>query len=802
MKLFLSIFLSLLISSANAGLDEAVSALKTGDFKTAIFNIEKEIKKVEEEDEDDTFLPFLHEMLARTYYRAPDDVDNDYKLAFEHFQVSTKNFDAGVQHKLGFMYYTGQGVEKDYAKAIEHLENSLKYKEKSESLLLLGKIYLAGHGVDKDYEKAKEYFERADKEDDANSQFELGHIHEYGKGVPVSIPRALYYYEKAAKKGDSDAQYKIDIHTGKIAKKDRNIAFEQALDYTYGYTVDTDIDKAIDLYQQAADAGDSTSLYNIGFLIGMNSPVKRSVEENEYYKKSAEMGNVYAQTVLSYNYSLGSGVEMDKEKAFYWETQAALNGNLDSIKNVASSYYSGIGISKNYDEAIKWYQKAVDMGDKESIYSLATMYEEGEGFEQDTDKAIELYTRVADLGYGEAQNILSKYYFKGTYVKRDYQKSYDLAVKAANQGIADAQNKLGTFYMTGKGVVEIDMEKALDYFEKAAEQGNTKAQNNLGRIYLTGTGVKKDKAKAYTWFIKAADMGDADSQYQIGNMYDFGVGVQKDVNKAIDWYEEASLKDNKRAQIALGSVYYYGDEDAGILKNYKKAAAYYYSAAKNDKDEQSKKEITLTPTSSGSGFFVTPNHIITNNHVTENCDEIEVKNKSYKSKVELLDTDSTTDLSILETGKAHDSYLFLRDRKAVQTGEQSIALGYPFSSTLGSELKVTTGNIAALTGFNNNIAELQLTSPVQPGNSGGPLVDDNGNVIGVIVSRLETSSEITGDRAAQNVNFAIKSNMAKIFMDLNKVDYQERKANGSKTVSQIVTDAKEATVQVICKEKE
>jgi len=72
----------------------------------------------------------------------------------------------------------------------------------------------------------------------------------------------------------------------------------------------------------------------------------------------------------------------------------------------------------------------------------------------------------------------------------------------------------------------------------------------------------------------------------------------------------------------------------------------------------------------------------------------------------------------------------------------------------------------------------------------------------VIVSRLETSAEITGSRPAQNVNFAIKSNMAKIFMDLNMVDYQVKKANGSRSVSQIVSDAKEATVQVICKEKE
>jgi len=799
MKLIFSLFLSLLISSANAGLSEAFDALKTGDFKTAIFNLEKEI----EEAEDDVFKPILYSLLARSYYRAPDDIDNDYKLAFKNYLIASKRFDSNVEYKLGVMYDTGQGVKQNFAKAIEHFEKSIKYKEKPYSLWRLGKIHLHGKGVDKNYDKAKAYFERAEATGDANSQFELAHMHEYGKGTPVSLPRALYYYEKSAEQGDADAQYKLDLLTGKVDKKDWHADFETALDYTYGYTVDVDFDKAIEYYQKAADKGSAVSLYNIGFIVSLTSKTKQSKLELEYYKKAAELGNIYAQTTLSDHYAIGIGVNVDKEKSFYWEMQAALNGNLSSIKSVAYSYYSGVGTSKNYDEAIKWYQKAIDMGDDESIHDIAAMYENGEGFDKDTDKAIELYTKAADMGYAESQNTLSGYYFKGIYVKKDYQKSYDLALKAEKQGVADAQNKLGIFYQTGKNVVEINAEKALSYYEKAAEQGYAKAQHNLGTMYFNGIGVKKDKSKAFTLFKKSADMGHADAQHQVGVFYDFGIGdVQKDVNEAIKWYKKAADQDFKKAEIALGRVYYFGDKDSNIQKNYKKSADYYYTAAKNNKDDSEKNAIALKVTSSGSGFFVTPNHIVTNNHVTEGCDKLEVKNKDYKSSAKLLDTDSTTDLSILVTGKPNNSFLYLRNRKPVVTGEQSIALGYPFSSTLGSELKVTSGNIAALTGFKNNIAELQLTSPVQPGNSGGPLLDDNGNVIGVIVSRLETSSEITGSRPAQNVNFAIKSNMAKIFMDLNMVDYQVRKSNGAKEISQIVTEAKEATVQVICKEKE
>jgi len=805
MKLIFSIIFTLIFSSVNAGLEEAIDALEDGDFKTAIFNIKKEIEKNDKDAKDGkTFKPLLHQMLARTYYRAPDDVDSDYKLTFEHYQKSLDSFDSGVQYRLGFMHYMGRGVEQNTLKAVEHLENSIKYEERLNSLWLLGKIYLSGDKqLSKDYDKALEYFERGDEVDSANSQFELGHMHEYGKGVPISIPRAIYYYEKAAKQGDADAQYKLDLHTGKLVKSERDIDFEDALDYTYGFTYDVDIDKAIELYKKSADKGNSTAIYNIGFVIGMYATIKKNEEENEYYKKAADMGNVYAQTVLSANYSLGIGIKIDKAKAHYWDVQAALNGKLESIKSVATNYYLGEGTNKNFDEAIKWFQKAVDMGDDDSVFDLANMYRDGEGFEQDEDKAIEMYTKAADMGNVYAQNRLAKYYFKGTYVNRDYQKSYDYALKAAEQGNANAQNKMGNFYLIGKGVVEVDMKKAIDYFEKAAEQGNAKAHNNLGALYLSGKGVKKDKNKAFALYKKAADFGDAESQYKVGTFYDYGLGnIQKDVKEAIKWYTKAYDKDHKNAQIALGQVYYYGDEDANIQKNYKKAAAFFYKAAKNKKDDSEKDKIDFKPSSYGSGFFVTPNHIITNNHVTEECDEIKVKNKHYESKVKLVDTDANTDLSILETGKPNDKYLYLRSRKPVRTGEQSIALGYPFASTLGSELKVTSGNIAALTGFDNNIAELQLTSPVQPGNSGGPLLDDNGNVIGIIVSRLETSSEITGDREAQNVNFAIKSNMAKIFMDLNEVDYSVRKTNGAKSVSEIVDESRDATVQIICKEKE
>ena len=800
MKLLLSIFLTLSLSISHAGYTEGTDALDKGDHKTAIFNFKEAIS----EEEDDDFKATLNMFLGIAYASAGEDIDYDYKLSFNSLVKASANYNKLVHSLLADSFFYGKGTVQDYEQAKEHYEFALKYQEEEHALWMLGKIYLHGYGITQDYSKALGYFLRADAINESNSRFELGHLYEYGKGVEKNIDKALEYYRLSAKEGDADAQYKIDLLTGTISESQRNSNFEIALDYTYGYTKIVDYQEAIKYYQMAADEGSIVSEYNIGFLLESAMSTKQHKKANQYFIKSAEAGNVYAQTVMATKYLLGSGVKVDKKKSAYWEAKAANQGNLNSIKETANNHYVGQGVDKNYKTALQWYQKAAELGDTESIYDLAKMHDAGEGVDKNQDKAIELYTKAAEAGYDAAQNKLANIYFRGINgVNKDYSESFKWAKKASEQGLADAQNKMGIFYSSGKNVVEINMETAFDWFLKSADQGSVKAYINLGVFYEAGTGVKVNNDKAFKWYKKAAELGDKGGEYHVGRYYDYGISVQKNINKAVKWYKKSATQDYIKAQTALGSVYYYGDKEAGFPINYKKAASWYYKAALNDiRDEDDEDSMEIKVTSSGSGFFVTPNHIITNNHVTAGCDEIQVKNKSYKSIVELLDTDSTTDLSILVTGKPNKSFLYLRNRKPVSTGELSLALGYPFSSTLGSEIKVTSGNIAALTGFNNNIAELQLTSPVQPGNSGGPLLDDNGNVIGVIVSRLEKSSEITGDRTAQNVNFAIKSNMAKIFMDLNMVDYQVRKSNGAREVSQIVTESKEAVVQVICKEKE
>jgi len=101
-----------------------------------------------------------------------------------------------------------------------------------------------------------------------------------------------------------------------------------------------------------------------------------------------------------------------------------------------------------------------------------------------------------------------------------------------------------------------------------------------------------------------------------------------------------------------------------------------------------------------------------------------------------------------------------------------VVVGFPLHGLLASEANVTTGTLSALAGIRNDTRFLQITAPVQQGNSGGPLLDQSGNVVGVVVSKLDAVklAKATGD-IPQNINFAINAGVAKSFLDSHSIEY-------------------------------
>lgn len=197
----------------------------------------------------------------------------------------------------------------------------------------------------------------------------------------------------------------------------------------------------------------------------------------------------------------------------------------------------------------------------------------------------------------------------------------------------------------------------------------------------------------------------------------------------------------------------------------------------------------------GSGFFVSnQGHVLTNAHVVDTCQHFTVDGKSAI----LLGQSNSFDLALLATEFPEGKTFARFSPTPPQLNSDVTAVGFPYSGLLGG-LNVTRGAVSALQGLGGDETTIQISAPVQSGNSGGPLLGADGEVVGVVVSKLDAKlvSEVLGD-VPQNVNFAVRGEIAKLYLSQNGV---HPITGESDTPLDGVTLAKQAqsfTVQILC----
>jgi S1-C subfamily serine protease len=169
----------------------------------------------------------------------------------------------------------------------------------------------------------------------------------------------------------------------------------------------------------------------------------------------------------------------------------------------------------------------------------------------------------------------------------------------------------------------------------------------------------------------------------------------------------------------------------------------------------------------GSGFIVGEGRILTNNHVVEGCTRLAARNaQGQRVAAQVIGTDLRRDLAVLGVPAGFGPPLVFRDSPAVRIGEPVVTYGFPLTGVLSSGPTLTTGDVSALAGLRDNPLHFTISAPVQPGNSGGPLLDAQGHVVGVVVAKLNAMqiAKMTGGDIPQNVNFAIKGPEAAAFL--------------------------------------
>jgi S1-C subfamily serine protease len=342
-------------------------------------------------------------------------------------------------------------------------------------------------------------------------------------------------------------------------------------------------------------------------------------------------------------------------------------------------------------------------------------------------------------------------------------------------GDAEAQytyaSHLRAIASNNKRTFPADPDESLKWFLRAAQQGHLSALSVLAYAYSiggdeAGLPVSVDLAKAFDYKLKCAFSESENSYFMvlIAHAYQDGEGTPKNEVEALAWFYVASSRTQKKdnylglyigpLEVRLGrEVTLLAQERSREIDRMIRSGKTAITSNGPQEPEQA--------LGSGTGTIISKvGHILTAAHVVYGSKSITVITSSGEVSAIILKIDLHNDLAVLKLD--HGSYqvipIGVSDR--VRLGENVATIGFPNRSIQGHSPKVTRGEISSMSGAGDDPRMWQVSVPVQPGNSGGPLLDANGKLVGVVVAKLGIkAAKVLGD-IPQNVNYAVKASYA------------------------------------------
>ena len=299
-------------------------------------------------------------------------------------------------------------------------------------------------------------------------------------------------------------------------------------------------------------------------------------------------------------------------------------------------------------------------------------------------------------------------------------------------------------------------------------------REHFNNRFAEGLQKKRDaEAAIFTDFQQRAQQGDAEAQCGLGDCYQVGRGCEMDLAKARDWYDKSAEQGNSNAHYGLGTLDFNENKMESAATHLFKAAEGFLKEGNRAQAERAIEQIVragkpelamqLVPAlqgqpmlpKTGTGWFGPGGYIITCYHAVSLRNKLFIESDSLpKTPVTIVQQDPANDLAVL---KLEDLSLAPAGvplaGEPAQLGQQVFTIGFPMMNVMGKSMKVTDGSISATTGVNDNPRDMQISVPVQAGNSGGPLMNMRGEVVGIVASTLDAGNiaKMTGD-LAQNLN--------------------------------------------------
>ena len=383
---------------------------------------------------------------------------------------------------------------------------------------------------------------------------------------------------------------------------------------------------------------------------------------------------------------------------------------------------------------------------------------------KELDMARQYLDRAADANNAEALFTLG---VLAAFVDpKDLPKGLDYFRRAAAQDSDEAANLLGLLTWQGG-----DHPGALPYLRKAAEKNHPESQVLLGFALMNGDSVTKDAAESLTWFRKAASMGNPSALFFLAQANWTGNGIDRDPVKAYALAITATARAAPNQAALFGQV---RDAFAKALpadqaeKGRALAEQWMKSQAPTNQPQNHK-------ISQGSGFVINGGGLIlTDSHVVPmDCKSIWAlpDGASVKSSATVIFRDTVNDFAVLKSTMTGVPPVPFRDDKPIRSGDPIVTLGYPLSGILSIEPNVTTGVISAMNGIKGDVRMYQITAPIHHGNSGGPVVDASGNVVGIVEMILNPNLQGILQDTVSNISFATKGDLIRKFLTESGVAY-------------------------------
>jgi S1-C subfamily serine protease len=311
---------------------------------------------------------------------------------------------------------------------------------------------------------------------------------------------------------------------------------------------------------------------------------------------------------------------------------------------------------------------------------------------------------------------------------------------------------------------------AFQNYRAAAEKGDGSVMGNLvlgyvADMYAEGHGVRKNGAEAVKWYRRAYEQGKISSPASaLACLYDNGDCVPKNDIEALAWaYLAKASGDSFMANYLENKL---GPQNSLIAQQRSKELQAELDKEKEAQSNEPKSPFGDTPLdnvqnqpkASGSGVFISADGLfLTAAHVIENSTFLRVVTQKGAIKATIVQVDRANDVALL---KCEGTFVpvQIKSSSSLKLGQTVFTLGFPDIQIQGFSPKMTKGEISSLLGVQDDPRQWQISVPVQPGNSGGPLFDEQSNLVGLIEAKLDAvaMAKETGD-VPQNVNYALKS---------------------------------------------